>query len=306
LKFKALNVILIIDVISLLLILSMIFIPSTIVRVILGLPFLLFFPGYTLLAAISPKKEEIDKTERIVTVFGLSLAAIVFIGFGLNYTPWGIRLVPFTFFLTSFIFVTSAIALTRRILILKIEKFTAEFTMSLPGWNGSRLNKLVSIVLIAMIFGTLGTLIYTLAAPKIGGEFSEFYILGNNGRADDYPSEYIMGNGKVNQVIYDNGTTAISGLGTVVLGIVNQEHKAASYSVQLTINGEPAKITFDGTLSNVLGPIKLQQGQMWENEIGIAPDQIGNNQKVELLLFNGNSISPEDTLHFWINVKQAN
>ena len=66
-------------------ILAIAFIPSTGVRVILGLPFLLFFPGYTLLAALFVKKKEIDNIEWIALSCGMSIALTGLIGFGLNY-----------------------------------------------------------------------------------------------------------------------------------------------------------------------------------------------------------------------------
>ena len=44
--------------------------PSNILRLILGLPFLLFFPGYTLVAALFTKKEGMGGIERVALSFG--------------------------------------------------------------------------------------------------------------------------------------------------------------------------------------------------------------------------------------------
>ena len=68
--------------------------PSNILRIILGLPFLLFFPGYTLVAALFTKKEGMGSIERVALSFGLSIAVVPLIGLILNYTPWGIRTEP--------------------------------------------------------------------------------------------------------------------------------------------------------------------------------------------------------------------
>jgi len=91
LKVKLPIDLLIIDILSVLLILIIIFIPATVARVILGLPFLLFFPGYVLVAALFPRSE-MDAIERIALSFGMSIAVTTLIGLGLNYTSWGIRL----------------------------------------------------------------------------------------------------------------------------------------------------------------------------------------------------------------------
>ena len=43
--------------------------PSNILRIILGLPFLLFFPGYTLVAAPFTRKEGMGSVERVAAEF---------------------------------------------------------------------------------------------------------------------------------------------------------------------------------------------------------------------------------------------
>ena len=43
--------------------------PSNILRIILGLPFLLFFPGYTLVAALFTRKEGMSSIERVALSF---------------------------------------------------------------------------------------------------------------------------------------------------------------------------------------------------------------------------------------------
>ncbi|MCK4222104.1 MAG: DUF1616 domain-containing protein, partial [Dehalococcoidia bacterium] len=55
-------------------------------RIVLGLPFLLFSPGYALIAALFPKKGSLDGIERIALSFGLSIAVVPLIGLILNYT----------------------------------------------------------------------------------------------------------------------------------------------------------------------------------------------------------------------------
>jgi len=86
----------------------------TALRVIFGLPFLLLFPGYTLILALFPRKGEMDGIERIALSFGLSFAVSALIGLGLNYTPWGIRLLPVLYAISLFVFLMSAIAIWRQ------------------------------------------------------------------------------------------------------------------------------------------------------------------------------------------------
>jgi uncharacterized membrane protein len=300
LKIKILNWLIIIDILSILLVFSIILIPSSIARIVLGLPFLLFFPGYALTEALFAKKEGIGGIERGVLSFGMSIAITALIGFGLNYTTTGIKLETVLYSIFCFIIVMSAIAMIRQ------KKLTTGFNLRLPGWEGSKLNKTLSILLIIFIIGTFGILGYTLAVPKIGEIFTEFYILGHDGKAQDYPSELIMKNDQVIQVTYGAGAyITTGGWAEVTLGIVNHEQKKVTYSVKITIDGEPVSTNNGGTIVDQLGPIELKQGEKWEQEIGFAPRHVGYNQKVEFVLFKDNNIYPDSSLSLWINVEEA-
>jgi uncharacterized membrane protein len=306
LKIKILNGILIVDILSILLILAIIFIPSTVARAILGLPFLLFFPGYTLVDALFFKKEGMNYIERVAISCVTSIAIVGLIGFGLNYSPWGIRLESALYSITAFILLMSAIALIVRARILKTNKFTTELSISFPKWGLSKFNNFLSFILIGAILGGLGALGYFVTVPVISERYTEFYILGITGQAQDYPVEYVIDNGKITQVTYSNGAMdTTSGMGIVTLGIVNHERQTVDYSVKMNIGDESISINLDGTTTDTLGPIELKQGEKWEKEIGIVPLHIGENQKVEFLLYKSGQIAEENSLRLWINVKSA-
>ena len=66
-------------------------------RVVLGLPFILFFPGWVTVSALFPEKRGLDFLERVAISFGLSIAIVPLLGLALNYTWYanpklGIRL----------------------------------------------------------------------------------------------------------------------------------------------------------------------------------------------------------------------
>ncbi|MDG6982727.1 MAG: DUF1616 domain-containing protein [Nitrososphaerota archaeon] len=68
--------------------------PFIYVRYVFGAIAVLYFPGFTLIEALYPKKEDLDSLERLALSIGLSLALVPLVGLLLNYTPWGIRLEP--------------------------------------------------------------------------------------------------------------------------------------------------------------------------------------------------------------------
>ena len=181
-------------------------------------------------------------------------------------------------------------------------KLLTEHHLKLTGWEGSPLNKALSIVLAVAILSTVGVLIYTVSSPKVGERFTEFYILGLEGKAIDYPSEFTMKANQVVSVCYGDAATAVSGtIGRVILGIVNQEQQQTTYSVSIQIDGQPVNITYNGQNMSRLNAIPLEQGEKWESEIGFAPMHIGENQKVEVLLYKDGSAEAYNSLHLWIN-----
>ncbi len=94
--------------------------PWSYMRNILGAIFVLYVPGYTFIKTLFPVKvpirtdeENLDKIERIVLSIGMSLAVVPIVGLLLNYSPWGIQLVPFAFSLFAFSMVFASTALIR-------------------------------------------------------------------------------------------------------------------------------------------------------------------------------------------------
>ena len=137
----------------------------TFVRTLLGLFLVLFIPGYSLIAALFPKKDDLEGIERAALSFGLSVAVTPLIGLALNYTSWGIRLTPILISLSAFTFIMVFVAYLRRIRVPLEERFSVPFG-SLPDkmrghFKGeSRNSKILSIVLIITIVLAVATTVY--------------------------------------------------------------------------------------------------------------------------------------------------
>jgi len=68
--------------------------PLVYVRYLCGALLVLYVPGFTLIEALYPKADELERLERFGLSVGLSIALVPLVGLVLNYTPWGIRLDP--------------------------------------------------------------------------------------------------------------------------------------------------------------------------------------------------------------------
>lgn len=87
--------------------------PVVILRWALGMLFVLFLPGYVALEALFPAAD-LNAFDRFALGVGLSLVLDMFSGLALNYTPWGIRLIPILLLLSAVTICLSTFALVRQ------------------------------------------------------------------------------------------------------------------------------------------------------------------------------------------------
>ena len=256
------------------------------VRIPLGLVMVLFLPGYALIAALFPGKDDLDGIERVALSFGLSIAVVPLIGLGLNYTPWGIRLTPVVISLSVFTVAMAAAAHLRRLNLPLDDRFSVQFKKGLNSFRKeitanetSRLDRALTVILIITIIISISALIYVIVTPKQGEKFTEFYILGPGGKAYDYPTNVTVGNKS-----------------SVIVGVVNHEYAEVNYTMRLQLNN-----------STILSQeLTLQNNQTWERPERYSLDKPGDNQKLEFLLYKErNFTAPYRDLHLWVNVSDS-
>jgi hypothetical protein len=88
--------------------------PLVILRWVFGGLLLVFVPGFAFVRALFPFERYIDRWERLALSCGLSIALAVLVGFALNFTPWGITLVPTAIVLATITVVSILVATGRR------------------------------------------------------------------------------------------------------------------------------------------------------------------------------------------------
>ena len=281
-KIKLKHELLLLNLFNVILIFIVVFWPSNFIRIILGIPFILFFPGYTTISALYPTKDAISATHRFILSFALSIAIIPLILLLLNYTSWGIKANPILYSVAAYVVIISGVAWIRRLRRSQIDRFKIEFNISIPMWKGfwkaGIANRIISIVLILAILGAIGILVYVTKMPDKSEKYTEFYILGIDGKTVDYPQSITLGE-----------------TGKVIIGIINHEHAAMNYNVEVRINNLKNSET---SITTVL------DGAKWEDVIAFTPITVGINQKVEFLLYKSGEVSPNETLYLWVDVTQ--
>jgi len=138
-----------------------------------------------------------------------------------------------------------------------------------------RLDRALSISLIIAILAVIGAIGYMVANPRVE-KFTEFYILGLEGHAADYPRNLLLGKE-----------------GRVILGIVNREHELLTYRVEIII---------EGVKNSEIKSIVLDHNEKWEEIISFTPDQSGEDKKVEFLLYKDDEIKTYRAIYLWIDV----
>jgi uncharacterized membrane protein len=263
---------------TLLLVLIIAFFPINILRIVLGVPLVVFFPGYVLMSTLYPRKNALERTEKIALCFGMSIAIVVLAGLILNYTPWGISLYFILISLAVLVIVLSVTAFCRQRNLPEQEKPSITISIkkiSIAGQSGT--NKILIATLAIAVLCIIGMLVYAATTTRTGEKYTEFYILGQNGKASDYPSQITLGeNGKV------------------IAGIINHEQTTTSYRIEVKI---------DNISSNDSGPFSLADEEKSERIVSFTPQKAADQQKVEFLLYKNGQDQPYQSLYFWVGVK---
>lgn len=248
---------------------------QTPVRSVLGLPLVIFLPGYSLIAMLFPKRDDVTGIERVALSFILSAVVTPLIGLILNFTPFGIRLIPVLFVLSTFTISVSLVALVRRSKLPAEEIFRVPFERLNFNLGQSSLDKGLSIILIASIIGSYAILAFVVMTPKTGERFTELYLLGQNGTASNYPTDLKFGEE-----------------GKLIIIIVNHEYENVTYHLEVNLNG---------TLIHEEN-VSLIENEKRESHFTFQATKKGENQKLEFLLYKGQQIEAYRTLHLWINI----
>ena len=252
--------------------------PFALLRATLGLAFVLFIPGYTLQAALFPRAGDLDGPERAALSFGLSVAVVPPIALVLDTLPWGIRLWPIVVAEELVIAACSLVAWFRRRSLPEEERFVVVVKVDLRGWwaDQDRTNRILYGVLAGAFVIAAVSATFIVALPKPGDRFTEFYILGPEGLAENYPRQVVAGRPV-----------------TVTVGITNREGAPAWYRVDV-VNGE-----------QVIGqvePVLLDPDVSDERPITFAPSVVGDDVEVAFLLYRGGEEGVYRSLRLWLEV----
>lgn len=273
---------------------------------LLGVPFLLFIPGYAIVSAMFPEQpggptrdssgrpwdSNPDWAIRIALSLGLSAVVVGVVGVLLDKTV-GIRLLPAILAIGGITLVGVAIALVRRLPYPRDRRANPFAYRPLDSLStGSMLqNATLALAILALV----GSVAFVGAAPSQGEAFTESYLLAENADgdlvADDYPSTFVAGE---SQSLY--------------LGIENNEHRPVDYEVDVVLQDVNAEGVVLAEQQVDRFDLDLEHGDSAVVEREIEPTMTGEGLRLQFRIYKGtdpaDAAGPDQTLQLWIDVDE--
>jgi uncharacterized membrane protein len=262
--------------ITLLLIIAVIFLPFDILRLVLGLPFALFLPGYALISALFPSRSQLSTIERVAYSIALSFAIVALIGLLLNYA-WSISLYPILLCFSLITLILVFIAWFRRRNLPENKGYYSKLKLNKSHNKIPAFDKILYVFLALAIIGAAVISVYMYTNNQEG--FTELYLLGPNGIAEDYPKNLI-----INQQ------------GEITLIVTNHENEGTSYTIKIIT--EDCTVWINGVEQYALY-FSLANNQQISYNVTFAFNKSGNAKKIEFNLYKNN----EETVYLTTYIK---
>lgn len=184
--------------------------PLSVVRVVLGVCFVFFVPGYAIQAllfpmarsdgntwAADPSGGSVGRIEAVVLSVGLSIAVVPLVALVLSFSPWGATRMNVVFALTVGVAIVAAGAAARRTRAPSDERFSIDYVAALARVRslspfGAAPNGALNLLVAVSIVLSAGLAGATLTGGADGETYTEFALLTESDTgelvADDYPS----------------------------------------------------------------------------------------------------------------------
>ena len=258
---------------------------DTAMRSIIALPFLLFIPGYSFNAALFPGARDVEGLTRCALSLGISLALIPIVGFGLNYTTWGIRVESFAFCTAVITIVGTSIAYRRRHALPEEQRFSVSVKKATPlkkrlfPESESRFDRNLTVIVIVVALLSIPTLAYLITSSKPTEAYTALSITPVDGKLAEYPTDFQLGQQKA-----------------VTVSVANHEGSDQTYKLVTTFGNGTNTQTLDSQV------ITVATNQVWKKNIDLRPDAVGTHMKIAFLLYEDNASIPYRDVYLWVNV----
>jgi uncharacterized membrane protein len=254
-------------------------------RLLLGLPFVLYIPGYLLQGLFFPLRDDLDKIERIGLSLGLSVALIALLALLLNALPWGLSSMAILIGQSGLTLLLIIVTLIVRWFQPADQVYIPEVNPHLNRWWSSLgiSERNMMAVMVGVLFLTLLAAAWIFLLPSPSSYMTEFYMLGSEGYAENFPRQANMGQ-------------SIS----VSLGVTNRERTSMQYRLEVW-QVDPLDGTHRQLVAGV-SPFTLSVGESHQWDQSWQPAWSGQDQQFEFLLYTADDPDPYRQLLLWMNI----
>lgn len=289
---------------------------ETPLRPVVGVAFVLFAPGYVLVAALfPPDAAATDETETVDGLAGserlalsVGVSAVVSPLVGLALTPFaGLRLVPLLLALTAVTAAGAAVAVSRRAgterssAIARFDRVTAAFTDE--DAPNRALNVAFAVLVVASVVGAG----YAVLESPGDESFTELYLDG----AAAFPE-----------------TTSVGQTDPLTVGVRNNADRARTYTVVVVVQrttapADPTQFGEEVVSSQPQATVEVDAqtelertratvdpGDTWERTHAVTPPFAGDHVRLLVLLYEGEAPaaptvdSADKETHLWLTVTE--
>ncbi|WP_277541527.1 DUF1616 domain-containing protein [Haloarcula laminariae] len=266
-----------------------------------GLPFVLFVPGYALVSAVFPRAGETALGPGTGTAWlarlGLSVigsvVAVASVGGVLDFTVWGFGRTPVIAGLCLFTLVSTAVAWYRRrrlpVSVQAGADAAAVRARASQVVGGNAAGVVLTLVVVAAAAGAVGV-VATESTEQ--GTVTEFYILGENESgelvAGNYPSTVTAGQPVT--VGVGVGTTNGSGFDGRVVATIER----------VNVSGETARVTDSQRLDAF--DVEVSGGERTVRRHTVRPSLLGERLRLTYRLYRTGADAPLRRVQLWLSV----
>lgn len=268
---------------------------DTPLRVVFGLLFLLFVPGYVTVAALFPETDQRttddDQSaadsrsdpggiERLALSFGLSVMIVPLIGYVLQLGPLSISLTPIVVAMSGFVVAVAAVAAIRRWELPPEDRFAVPYRAWVAGLQSellepdTRADAALNVVLVASLLFALASAGYVIAASPHDEEYTSLSLLTENEYGDlvaaGYPTEFDAGESQ-----------------ELVVGIENHEGRTVEYTTVVAVQelepGDEPIVERQEELDRL--ETQLEPEEAWYYRHAVEPTTTGDDLRIAWLLY---------------------
>lgn len=278
------------------------------VEFVVGVPFLLFLPGYAVVSAVFPESpgslppESLPGTRvvrpgnggpdwvvRVAVSFLLSALLVAVSGVVLSWTV-GIRLAEPVVLVCGVTLIGLEIAAFRRARLTAARRAAPLAGSARGALPFERMGQ--NVALVVAVLALVATVAVVGVASPQSESFTESYVLaeGANGdlAAEDYPSEFVAGEAE-----------------SLFVGLENHEYRTVSYEVSIVLQevDEDGAVVAEERVDEF--STELAHGERDVIERQLAPSMTGERLRLQFRVYNGaadEADAPDQTLQLWVDV----